>query len=144
MTALSRTSFKIDVDLNHALPEKWIGKVGFNLELFPSGLFGKAFLMDGRSGIFPRQPEGPVTSDGSGIDAKPLATGDTLVVAPGDDTQRLTIHSNTGGAAIDRRAHQREQRMVHRALDGAFGRDEKRDRMDRDAECGSGLENTRR
>ena len=45
VTALQGNQFKISVDLDQPLPSAWIGKVGFNLELFPGELFGKAFLM---------------------------------------------------------------------------------------------------
>jgi endoglucanase len=60
VTGLEKNRFKITVDLDAPLPEAWVGKVGFNLELFPGELFGKAFLMDQYSGIFPRQPNGPI------------------------------------------------------------------------------------
>ena len=40
---LSGSQFKISVDLEQPLPAQWVGKVGFNLELFPGELFGKAF-----------------------------------------------------------------------------------------------------
>src|SRR5690606_25534902 len=35
-------NFRIIVDLEKPLPEAWVGKVGFNLELFPGILFGKS------------------------------------------------------------------------------------------------------
>ncbi len=38
--------FKIIVDLDSALPDDWIGKVGFNFELYPGILFGKSYYMD--------------------------------------------------------------------------------------------------
>lgn len=50
----------ISVDLDRPIPEKYIGKLCFNLELFPGILFGKTWIMDDRQGIFPRQPNGPV------------------------------------------------------------------------------------
>jgi hypothetical protein len=53
------TSFTITVDLDKPVPKEWVGRVGYNLELFPGDLFGKTYFMDGKSGIFPRQPEGP-------------------------------------------------------------------------------------
>lgn len=109
-------SFRIRVDLDKPLPPEWVGKVGFNLELFPTHLFGKSWLMDGQAGIFPRQPNGPVerlaggkvpeprnvqpngpvqSLNGQPL-AAPLATGRTLVVAPEEDRQRLSIQSRTG------------------------------------------------
>ncbi len=96
VTPASGNSFKIRVDLDKPLPEEWVGRVGFNLELFPGLLFGKTFLMGSQSGIFPRQPEGPVHRSHGEIVAEPLAVGDTLVVAPEAPLQRLTIHADKG------------------------------------------------
>ncbi|PSJ38481.1 cellulase N-terminal Ig-like domain-containing protein [Allosphingosinicella deserti] len=116
VTPLEGNSFRIQVDLDRPVPPEWVGKVGFNLELFPTDLFGKSFLMDGQSGIFPRQANGPVVRSGGGIVpvpipiqangpvpslngeplAAPLATGRKLVVAPEQDLQRLTIESRSG------------------------------------------------
>ncbi|MFO7933698.1 MAG: glycoside hydrolase family 9 protein [Bacteroidales bacterium] len=93
VTALEGNSFRVTVDLEKPLPEAWIGKVGFNLELFPGDLFGKAYLMDGATGIFPDQPVGPMEEfDGEPITV-PLDTGSALVIAPGEPLQRMTIHS---------------------------------------------------
>ena len=116
VTPLAGNSFRIVVDLDRPVPREWVGKVGFNLELFPLHLFGKSFLMDGGSGIFPRQPNGPVVrSGGAAVETPvpvqangpvpslnreplpvPLATGRRLVVAPDEDLQRLTIESRSG------------------------------------------------
>lgn len=49
----------VTVDLDRPIPEKFLGKVGFNLELFPGALFGKPWLMDSQTGIFPQHPNGP-------------------------------------------------------------------------------------
>jgi len=101
VTPLDGDSFRIRVDLDQPLPEKYVGKVGFNLELFPGDLFGKSWLLDKQSGIFPRQADGPMTPDADGEQiAAPLGTGSTLVVAPESDRQRLTIHSDTGALAL--------------------------------------------
>lgn len=117
VTPLAGNSFRIRVDLDKPLPAKWVGRVGFNLELFPGLLFGKSWLMDGRGGIFPRQPQGPVVLTGTGAPVEvplntqpngpvpspndepmgaPLATGRVLVVAPESDAQRLRIESRSG------------------------------------------------
>ena len=71
----------VSVDLDKPIPEKYVGKVGFNLEFFPGILFGKPWLMDSKSGIYPQQPNGPVVSSESVIsqpgnfhpEGKPLA-----------------------------------------------------------------------
>ncbi|HEY5346864.1 MAG TPA: cellulase N-terminal Ig-like domain-containing protein, partial [Rhizomicrobium sp.] len=100
VTPTGGNSFRIRVDLDKPLPAAWIGKVGFNLELFPGDLFGKTFLMNGQSGIFPRQPEGPVMDKDGEILGKPLAVGDTLTIAPDQDKQRLTIHADKGALEL--------------------------------------------
>jgi hypothetical protein len=120
VTPMEGGSFRIVVDLDKPLPPEWVGKVGFNLELFPLHLFGKSFLMDGASGIFPRQPNGPVVfSSGPAVETPvpvqangpvtslnreplpvPLATGRTLVVAPDEDRQRIRIESRTGSLEL--------------------------------------------
>ncbi|MDP8912318.1 MAG: glycoside hydrolase family 9 protein [Pseudomonadota bacterium] len=126
VTPLKGNSFRISVDLDRPLPPEWVGKVGFNFELFPTDLFGKAFLMDGQHGIFPRQPSGPVVlrtgapietpvpaqPNGPVVSAEgeplvaPLATGRALIVAPDQDKQRMRIESRTGTIElIDGRAN---------------------------------------
>ncbi len=91
--ALTGNTFQITVDLDTPLPQKWIGKVGFNFELFPGDLFGKAYLMDNQSGIFPLQPNGPVTDYYDENLADPLATGNQLIIAPENELQRMKIIS---------------------------------------------------
>lgn len=49
----------VTVDLDRPVPEEYVGKLCFNMELFPGSLFGKPWIMDDRQGIFPRQPNGP-------------------------------------------------------------------------------------
>ena len=100
VTPLTGSQFKITVDLDKPLPAEWIGKVGFNFELFPGELFGKAFLMDSQAGIFPRHPNGPMVERAGEFVPAPLATGKLLVVAPDSDKQRLTIE-NVGDGALE-------------------------------------------
>ena len=50
----------VTVDLDQPVPEFLLSKVGFNLEFFPGDLFGKPWLMDQQSGIYPQQPNGPL------------------------------------------------------------------------------------
>src|SRR5208283_3649546 len=53
------SAFRIVVDLDEPLPAAWVGRVGFNFELYPGILFGKSFLIGDQRGIFPRQANGP-------------------------------------------------------------------------------------
>lgn len=85
-------SFKIIVDLDKPLPKEWIGKVGFNLELFPGKLFSTSYIMDDVTGQFPRQFNGPIIINEQ-YEIMPLAEGQKLVIAPESDLQRMTIES---------------------------------------------------
>jgi hypothetical protein len=89
------TNLHVIVDLDNVLPERFVGNVGFNLELYPANLFGKSWYLDDKSGIFPRQPNGPDIRDATGeVQPMPLASGKRLSVAPEVDTQRMIIESN--------------------------------------------------
>lgn len=71
----------VTVNLDEAIPDEYVGKVGFNLELFPGVLFGQPWLMDAQTGIFPQQANGPVSRSTSvtahlgdfHLEGKPLA-----------------------------------------------------------------------
>ena len=52
---------KVSINLDKPLPEKLVGRAGFNLEFLPSIYMGKAYLVDGtKAGIFPRTPNDPM------------------------------------------------------------------------------------
>ncbi|MFT3830528.1 MAG: glycoside hydrolase family 9 protein [Opitutaceae bacterium] len=100
-------AFRIVVDLDTPLPDAWIGKVGFNLELFPGLLFGKSFASENGGGQFPLQPAGPGALDAAGeYQQAALATGRILTIAPEDDALRTTIRNDDGGTLelVDGRA----------------------------------------
>jgi endoglucanase len=107
------TSFRITVDLAEPLPAEWVGRAGFNLELFPGELFGRAWLMDDQAGFFNRQPGGPIVefeggrvpvarnvqdngpvqdANGQAL-AAPLAVGRHLTVAPETEKQKISIRN---------------------------------------------------
>lgn len=91
------SSVIISVDLDDPLPEEWIGKVGFNLELFPEKLFNKGYYMDDQAGTFTRQPTGQMQPDADGeLQAVPMATGQKLVVAPEQKHEQITIENLQG------------------------------------------------
>lgn len=58
----------IRVCLDRDIPKELHGKLRFNLELFPGNLFGKSWIMDKETGIFPRQPIAPTQKRESVID----------------------------------------------------------------------------
>jgi endoglucanase len=111
--------FKIIVDLDKPLPDAWIGKVGFNFELFPGILFGKSWYLGNQFGIFPRQENGPDYTDANGdVQIEPMAKGKILTVAPGVDRQEMTIESVEGDSLqlIDGRATHNNGWFVVRSL----------------------------
>jgi hypothetical protein len=117
VTPVDKSSFKISVDLEDALPEEWVGKIGFNFELFPGDLFGNAWLMDNQSGIFPNQPNGPFIQEQGETLAEPLATGSSLVIAPESDAQRIVINSkNNALSLLDGRANHNNGWFIVRSL----------------------------
>ena len=60
-------SIVVTVDLDKPVPDFLQGKVGFNLEFFPGRLFGKPWLMDEQSGIYPQQPNSPLMTTSPNI-----------------------------------------------------------------------------
>ncbi len=87
----------LSVNLEQALPEQLVGRAGFNLEFLPPAYFEKTYLMDGKSGLFPLYPTGPMTVEKSGtVEPQPIAKGKTLILAPEDPARRVTIESKTG------------------------------------------------
>lgn len=112
-------SFKIVVDLDKPLPDEWVGKIGFNLELFPGILFGKSYYMDNRSGIFPRQANGPGYRDSKGeYQLKPMAVGRKLTVAPDAERQTMIVENLKGDELqlLDGRAEHTNGWFVVRSL----------------------------
>ena len=53
-------SILVTVDLDKPVPDFLLGKAGFNLEFYPGELFGKPWLMNDQSGIYPQQPNTPL------------------------------------------------------------------------------------
>jgi len=91
-------SLIVSVDMETPLPAGFPGKLCFYLELYPTVLFGKPWIMDNTHGIFPPQANGPayakpdVTQIGK-IYNEPYAAGKRLTVRPDDPYSLLTIES---------------------------------------------------
>jgi endoglucanase len=112
-------SFKIIIDLDKPLPDNWIGRVGFNMELFPAILYGKSYYMDEHFGIFTPQANGQMYKSSYGEnEVTPLATGKKLTVAPENEGQRLTIENLNGSKLelLDGRAKHNNGWFVVRSL----------------------------
>jgi endoglucanase len=87
-------AFKIIIDLDKPLPDAWIGKVGFNIELYPGILFGKSFYADEQFGIFPQQSNSQMLKDKEGVyETEAIASGKKLTIAPESDAQRMVIEN---------------------------------------------------
>ena len=109
------TGFRMSVELDKPVPENLVGKAGLNMEFFPATYYGKTYLVDGQSEIFPRYPSsdtemhpnsdkipqfwGLSTFDDRGRDEfivpKPISKGHTIVVAPEDESLRVLFQSDT-------------------------------------------------
>ena len=91
----------LSVVLSRPLPTALVGRAGFNLEFLPAAYFHKLFIMDGRTGNLPLAPTGPMIKTAAGeVEPQPLATGSTLVLAPGDPMRRVRITAKTGSLAL--------------------------------------------
>ncbi|HEX2935665.1 MAG TPA: glycoside hydrolase, partial [Bacteroidales bacterium] len=91
----------ISVNLQKPLPTELEGIAGFNFEFLPSAYFGKTFLMDDNSGLFPLYPSSSMETTKAGIaEPKPIAKGATLVLAPEDPLKRITIKNNSGDLSL--------------------------------------------
>ncbi|WP_075184780.1 glycoside hydrolase family 9 protein [Teredinibacter haidensis] len=96
VSALNGNSFKVSVDFDKPIPNEWVGKIGFNFELFPQHLFGKSWIMDAKAGLFPQQPNGPIHRHKGEFINTSLAVGKKLTVAPAEDKQRIVIEAIRG------------------------------------------------
>lgn len=56
---------EVTVDLDKPVPAWLEGKIGFNMEIVPSHVLGKPWIMDDETGIFPHQANGPTMAQES-------------------------------------------------------------------------------
>ncbi len=111
------TTIKIFVDLEKPLDKEWIGKVGFNIELFPGEYFGKSYIMDNKQGIFPQQVNGPSYYDTEHkLQITPLAEGKNLIVAPENENNKLVFQSNNNLILLDGRGEHNNGWFIVRSL----------------------------
>lgn len=94
-------ALRLTVDLAQPLPPQWVGKLGFNLEIFPEAYFGKTFHLGETFGVFPRQANGPMLpADAGGWQPAPLAGGPRLVIAPEDALRKIEVEAVNGTLAL--------------------------------------------
>ena len=112
------SAFRIIVDLDEPLPAAWVGRVGFNFELYPGILFGKSYQIGDQIGIFPRQANGPGAYTDGDYELDPLGHGPKLTIAPESDRQHMTIEVVHGGELdlLDGRAKHNNGWFVVRSL----------------------------
>jgi hypothetical protein len=92
---------RVAVHLDQPLPPALVGKAGLNLDFLPTAYFGKSYMLDDTSGIFPRHENGPMQRSADGkAEPAPLASGHQIVLAPEDPTIRVTIKSDGGMLAL--------------------------------------------
>ncbi|MEJ0085711.1 MAG: glycoside hydrolase family 9 protein [Pseudomonadota bacterium] len=104
-------SIRVSVDFDAPIPQEWVGKVGFNFELFPGLLFGKSYQLGKSDGVFQQQPSGPGETPS-------LARGKRLEIAPETELYHLTIESVRGGELelLDGRGNHNNGWFVVRSL----------------------------
>ncbi len=114
---------EIAVYLDKPVPKELEGDAGLNLEFLPSQYWGKTYLMDGRLNRFPRytasetvarpnsekvkQFKGYRTYDDRGtgefVDALPMETGSTIIMAPDEPERMIKVTSDSGFSLYDGR-----------------------------------------
>ena len=101
-TEPSGDKLRISVILEEPLPDALEGKAGFNLEFLPAAYFSKTFTMDGKNGVIPLYPGGPVEKPAGVGEVRPLplVTGKELVLAPGDPEKEIAVKSLTGDLSL--------------------------------------------
>src|SRR5664279_1538676 len=106
---------KVSINLDKPLPQKLVGRAGFNLEFLPSIYMGKTYLVDGtKAGIFPRTPNDPMVKvlplpdeprkayyledweKAKGYtEPLPFAEGKSITLGVDDSLARINVQSDT-------------------------------------------------
>jgi len=111
---------RVSVNLQQPLPERLIGRAGFNLEFLPSVYMDKAYIVEGgTSGVFPRSPQDPMViapprpgdpkklpyqqewDEAKGYtQPEPFATGKSITLGADDPLHRIHISSDTAPLSL--------------------------------------------
>jgi hypothetical protein len=83
----------ISAHSDQPLPEALNGVAGLNLEFLPSAYFGKSFIADETTGIFPLYPSSGMETINGETEPQALATGKTITLAPESAERSITITS---------------------------------------------------
>lgn len=83
----------VSVHSDRPIPDGLVGIAGFNLEFLPSAYWGKSFITDNASGLFPLYPSSDMTAINGETEPAPLASGKRIDLAPDDAERHITIAS---------------------------------------------------
>ncbi len=113
--------FKVSVSLDDPLPERLVGRAGFNLEFLPTIYRNKTYFVDGgKTGLIPGTPSSPMVEmpvpnddplkrnswqkqwdeDRGDYQPLPLVTGSSIILAPEDEMHRVKITSDNGTLSL--------------------------------------------
>ncbi|RPI21536.1 MAG: glycoside hydrolase [Acidobacteria bacterium] len=111
---------RVSVNLDKPLPERLVGRAGFNLEFLPSAYVGKAYALDDTVfGVFPRIPQDPMVKVPPAADDPkklpyqeewdkekgytqplPFATGQSITLSVDDPAYRVKVNSETAPLSL--------------------------------------------
>jgi len=85
--------FYLSVHTDQPIPETLNGIAGLNLEFLPSAYWGKSYIMDETTGVFPLYPAGDMQTINGEPEPLPLASGKQITLAPDDPERMVSIRS---------------------------------------------------
>ncbi|MCL1938934.1 MAG: glycoside hydrolase family 9 protein [Candidatus Azobacteroides sp.] len=85
--------FYLSVYTDQPIPEALKGIAGLNLEFLPSAYFGKSYIADETTGVFPLYPSSDMQTIQGEIEPFPLASGKQIILAPDDPERNISIRS---------------------------------------------------
>lgn len=106
----------VSVYSEQAIPEALNGVAGLNLEFLPSAYFGKSFITDETTGVFPLYPSSSMTTINGETEPSPLASGKRIDLAPEDTERHITISSENELLLFDGRNKAQNGWFVVRSL----------------------------
>jgi endoglucanase len=112
-------SMLLTVDLEKPLPNAWVGKVGFNLELIPHLFIGKSYTLGSARGTFPRNYGSLILrpDEASNNTTVPIACGTMLSLTPENPATKLEIKAVNGEILLlDGRAEAENGWFIVRSL----------------------------
>jgi hypothetical protein len=108
----------LSVNADKPLPHALKGVAGLNLELFPPVFWGTSYIIDDRYGLFPTSPAGFMTVINGQVEPLPVASGQSIEIAPDNPAKHLSVRLITGDELMlfDGRNKQQNGTFVLRTL----------------------------